>query len=69
MNPAERLRPTAARPAGSGRRAGNAGRDRHTDRQHPKQAVVCNHRRERSERWQVVGVGPHDKLEKDTDYY
>ena len=28
----------------------------------PKQAVACSHRRERSERWQVVGVGPQDQL-------
>jgi hypothetical protein len=28
----------------------------------PQRAVASSHRRERSERWQVVGVGPHDKL-------
>jgi hypothetical protein len=26
----------------------------------PKKAVAANHRRERSERWQFVGVGPHE---------
>ena len=30
---------------------------RDTERKRPKQAVVSNNRRERSERWQVVGVG------------
>jgi hypothetical protein len=27
-----------------------------------KRAAVSDQRRERSERWQVAGVGPHDKL-------
>ena len=31
---------------------------------YPKQVVACDQRRERSERWQVVGVGPHDNLRK-----
>ena len=29
-------------------------------------AVVSSHRRERSERWQVVGVGPHDNQKSGT---
>jgi hypothetical protein len=29
-----------------------------------KQAVTTSQRREQSERWQVVGVGPHDKIGK-----
>jgi hypothetical protein len=29
-----------------------------------KQGVGSSQRRERSERWQVVGVGPHDKPRK-----
>jgi len=44
--------------------AGTENANRVTAERCCRQAVASSHRRERSERWQVVGVGPHDKLIK-----